>query len=658
VLNTRRNFLLRALAGAAGTLVGAVAARAKRPRSAARPLFHERFRGRDRSGWGAPWLNQRYGRHWAVKGGKGIYRLPASETNMSYRPNPVLVLDHDVSSIDLRATISRSNPTARFGVVGRAQGYADYYACYLTSGNTLRVVRCGHHGERVLGKATLPYAPAAKYHVRLQVKGGGPVNLRAKAWPDGNPEPSRWLVSATDASRTALVGRGAFGLLFAHAQDGRGSTFRVSEVVAWSGQRRRPTSPAITYAFASPVVGTTARAVVKTAVPARVDIQYGPEPTLTQSVTTVAAGHTGARAGTTKAALDVSFFAVGTTVYWRAVARRGAHEVIGPTSSFRMPPAAGLPLRFAFGSCSRWNGAPHRSFEEAAKRLPDFYIHQGDLGYVSNRAVAHAPDCYQDHWTRMMLDPHFALMARSVPVLLTRDDEEYGGDAADSRTMRSFTVGAHGAMQANPVNDYFEFRSGDVQFFVLDCRRYSSGKIDPPEKRTRLGEAQKRWLKERMRAAVDSGEVGLLVVCSPMAFGSDFSPASWRRTYTAEWSELIDFFGSLDAAVLIVSGDAHGHRIHEYPQKNIPSTLPRVLEFQSAGTEQNKWSEGVDQDILVKRAKGSGFGIVDVGPEQEVNGQRVRTLTLSAVRSDGGGTHWPPSNYLIVRDLGILPLGV
>lgn len=661
---TRRIFLLRASAGAAGAALHALAARAagrrrKKKPAGPRPLFQDRFRRGDRNGWGAPWLNQRYGRHAVVKGHKGVYRLPASETSMSYRPNPVLVLDHDVAALDLRATIGRSNPTGRMGLVARAVGYADYYACYLTgSSNSLRIVRCGYYNERGFAKKSLPFPPAAKYRMRFEVKGRGPVQLRAKAWPEGQPEPAEWTVSVLDSSKSAIVERGAFGLFFAHATDGRGCTFRTSEVVAWSGHKKSVSRPEITYALAGAPKDRVARVVAKTAVPASVTFQYGPEPTLTQSVTTVAAARTDGRSGTTSAALDLSFFAPGTAVYWRAVARRGSARVEGPTSSFKTAPAEGIPVRFAFGACSRWNATPRTSFEQIRRRLPDFFLHQGDLGYVSYRSIAHSPDCYQDHWTRMILDPHFKNMVREVPVLLTRDDEEYGGDASDRTTMRKFTPAAHGAMHANPSNDYFEFRYGDIQFFVIDCRRYSSGKKGPEDKRTKLGIEQKSWLKLRMKAAVNSGDVGLLVVCSPQAFGSDFSPASWRRAYPAEWAELIDFFDSLEAAVLIVSGDAHGHRIHEYPQKNIPANLPRILEFQSAGTEQNKWSEDIDQDVLVKRAKGSGFGLVEIGPEQEVNGQRIRTLTLSAVRSADGNTHWPPSNYLIVRGLGIFPVGL
>jgi hypothetical protein len=108
--------------------------------------------------------------------------------------------------------------------------------------------------------------------------------------------------------------------------------------------------------------------------------------------------------------------------------------------------------------------------------------------------------------------------------------------------------------------------------------------------------------------------------------------------------------------VLIVSGDAHGHRLHEYPQKNLDPSVPRIVELVSSGTEQNKFSDDVDPRILLRQAKGSGFGLVELGPEETTGGQRVRTLTLSALRSADGAPLWAPQRYLIVRGVGIFPV--
>ncbi|MDQ4025414.1 MAG: alkaline phosphatase D family protein [Actinomycetota bacterium] len=642
-------------AAVAARAVPALARRRKRKRPEPKWLFSDRFQRRDAVGWGWPWFNQRYGRRWVVSEHRGIYRLPATENPVYYRPNPILVLDHDVADVDLRATISMSNASARFGVLARASGYADYYAAHIGPGNHLRLTRCGHHDEKLLARKPFYVEANRRYRIRFLVRGVSPVRLKVKAWPASEPEPSGWNVETADASSGALTDAGPFGMLAEHAVDGRGAALRVGEIVAWSQDKRSYTAPSITYSMAGPVQNARAKVVAKSSVPARIGFEYGTDATFTQDVRRVAAGHSSDRAQTAAVKLDLAGFRASSVVHWRAWAERRNVRVYGPPSSFRMPPAPGLPVRFAFGSCTRWQPSPRRSFERARLQLPDFYLHQGDFGYVPHRVIAHAPDTYQDHWVRMLIDPGFGALARSVPVAMSQDDADYGTNLADRHTLRRFTVRAHDELTANPRSAYYTFRYGDVAVFVIDARRYSTGKKVEPERRSKLGTEQKRWLLDEMQRAADD-DAGLLVVASPQAFGSDHSPASWRKGFEAEWTELMDFFDSVGAPVLIVSGDAHGHRLHEYPQKNLDPSIPRIVEFVSSGTEQNRFSDDIDPDVLLRQAKGSGFGLVELGPEETRAGQRTRALTLTALKSTDGTPMWAPQRYLVVRGVGILPV--
>ncbi len=637
--------------------IPALARRRKKKREKPEPkwLFRDRFRRRDGIGWGRPWFNQRYGRRWALSEQRGIYRLPATENSVYYRPNPILVLDHDVANADLRATISMSNASARFGLVARAYGYADYYAAHIGPGNHIRLTRCGHHDEKVLARKAFHVEANRRYRIRFHVRGAGPVRLKLKAWPLTEPEPAGWNIDVQDASPAALTGAGPFGLFAEHAVDGRGAALRVSDYVAWSHEKPSYSAPTITYSLAGPIQQTGVKVVAKSAVPARIGFEYGTDATFTHDVRRAFAGHSSARAQTASATLDVNAFPPSSIVHWRAWAERRTVRRYGPVSSFRMPPAAGLPVKFAFGSCTRWQPSPRRSFEQARLQLPDFYLHQGDFGYVPHRVVSHAPDTYQDHWIRMLVDPSFAAMTRSVPIGLSQDDADYGTNLADRNTLRRFTIPAHDELTANPRSAYYTFRCSDVAVFVIDARRYSTGKRVEPERRSKLGAVQKRWLFDEMTRAAE-GNAGLLVVASPQAFGSDHSPASWRRGYEDEWRELMDFFQSLSAPVLIVSGDSHGHRLHEYPQKNLDPSIPRIVELVSSGTEQNKFNDDLDPQIVLRQAKGSGFGLVELGPEETRAGQRMRTLTLSALKSADGTPMWPPQRYLVVRGVGIFPV--
>ncbi|MGH2730235.1 MAG: hypothetical protein ACRDJI_06440, partial [Actinomycetota bacterium] len=125
---TRRNFIGSALASAGALVVRAPSSLArKRRKKRSNALYEDHFDRVDRAGWGRAWFNQRYQRHWAIKGKKAVYHLPESAQKVYYRPCPILVLDHDVAPIDLRATISVSNVTARTGLAARALDYARYY---------------------------------------------------------------------------------------------------------------------------------------------------------------------------------------------------------------------------------------------------------------------------------------------------------------------------------------------------------------------------------------------------------------------------------------------------------------------------------------------------------------------------------------------------
>ncbi|HVF53829.1 MAG TPA: alkaline phosphatase D family protein [Actinomycetota bacterium] len=651
---TRRTFIAGTLA-AGGVLSGrALPVVGKRARGK-RPLFQDTFARPSTDGWGWPWFNQRYGRQWSVHNGKAILRLPPTVSTAYYRPNPVLVLDHDVANIDIRATVSNLNRTARTGVLARASGYSDFYAAYIGPGNVFRVGRCDAQDEKLLGRRYIEVADKQHYRIRLQVRGSGPVTVRAKAWPATSPEPAEWMIDRVDADPKAITGKGAFGIFTQHATDGRGSVARVHDFVARSAETPSTTAPTIAYALTGPPTERGIRAIAKAVVPAFIGFEYGPEPTLTQNVLKVKGGRASERAQTAKADLSLDLFGPARPVYWRAFAERRGYRVYGPTSSFRTAPAAGETIRFAFGSCTKWAVHPKNSFEHARLKQVDFFLHQGDFGYVPHRVIAHAPDTYQDHWTRMLLDPKLSALTREMPFGFYRDDAEYGLDDANRYTFRKFVASAHDELNANPRGPYFQFRYGDAAFFVIDCRRFSSGRGLPQNERYKLGAVQKRWLFAAMEAAV-ADDAGVLIVASPQAFGSDASPASWKNNYPAEWDELMEFFIGLGRPVLIISGDAHGHRLHEYPQRSSDPSVPRLVEFVSAGTEQTRFSDEIDPRIAVKFAKGSGFGVVEIGPEQTIGDQRARTLSLSAFRSDDGTPYWS-NNYLIVRDIGIFPIG-
>ena len=656
---TRRGFIARAVAFA-----GALLARAGLSSAEDRRVgldFHEDFNG-TREGWGSPWHNRLYGHRWWVSGGRGRFRLPPPVSARG-RPVPLLALDHDVMDVDLEATFDTTDISALAGLVGRATSYFDFYACYLDSESRLRIVRCSHHNVEILASEKTALPRARRYRLRFQISGAAPTTLRAKVWPSDDREPHKWTLEHTEASSSTPFGRGPFGIYLRHGDKGRGATAVVGSFRARSPEKKAATVASIVYSLVgSPFAnGGAVMAVAKSSIPASIGFEYGLDPSFLTNVTTVTQQPTDGRALTRHATFELADFEPSSVVYWRAFTVREKRVTYGPTSSFRTPPGHPLPVKFAFGSCTKPLGAELTSFKRAQEALPDFYLHQGDFGYPRLNSVLPQADIYQDSWIRMFGDDSLGALTTTVPFAFYRDDSDYGADTANKNTLQRFTIRAHEELHANPSNSFFTFRYGGASFFVIDCRRFSTGEtlpngeMLPKRDRSKLGPKQTQWLKTNMRRAVDDG-AGLLVVCSPMAFGSDLDEGNWRHRYSAEWEDLQNFFMKLKAPVLIVSGNSHGHKVHEYPHKDVDPTLPRVVEFVSAGTEQDSWSPDKDIDIVVKAVKGDAFGLVELGPEQQVGDQTVRTLTLTCVKSADGTPRFR-SEYLVVPGLGILPAG-
>jgi hypothetical protein len=327
---SRRAFLGRTIAAIGAVVFRGVPAAARRRRAL---LFRDRFNRRKQHGWGGPWFNQRYGRHWAIRRRTAIYKFPgAVNVHTWYRPAPVFVLDHDVADIDLRAVVSASNQSSRSGLVARASGYADYYTVHLGPGDGVRLARCGPRQERLLAKKKMNFVPRRRYHIRLQVTGGPPM-VRAKVWRVGRREPG-WQLQELDASRQALINQGPFGILMQNGLNRERATFHIHEVVARSPERGAVSSPSITYSLAGPPFngGNKIKVVAKTAVPARIGFHVGSEPTLSdrKTIRPRKASH---RARTEKATLNLERFPRGSTVYWRAFAVRNGKRDLGPISA-------------------------------------------------------------------------------------------------------------------------------------------------------------------------------------------------------------------------------------------------------------------------------------------------------------------------------------
>ena len=646
---TRRGFITGSLAGA-GTVLAAPKALGGSRDDLPPIVFRDRFQRESTSGWGRPWFNQRYGHSWSISNGFGRYDLPGPRSNKRFPPNPVLVLDAEVTDVELEATLAVTDLSARVGLLARACSYFDYLVAFL-SGEALILARCDYHGVHTIARKDHALNPSLTFRMRFRIRGNNPQKMWAKVWTTGHPEPGQWQVFGK-SSATEVAAPGAFGFYTQHSNDRITTSAAVTDFTARSSNERRPTPPSVVYSLAGAPYDDGSKTLIaaRSSVPAEIGFEFGTDPAFGPGTQVIAQQPAVGPSQVVKADIDISSLGSSQTVHWRAWANRKGMKVYGETSRFKTPPTASGSVKFAFGSCARWGPVSRTSFETARSQSPDFFLHEGDFGYVVSNTGTAQSDAYQDHWIRMFGDPALRGLAREVPISLQRDDAEYGEDMATSATIKPFTIDAHGNLFANPSNDPFWFSYGGVAVFCLDCRRFSTGSSPPEAERSRLGQEQTAWLTESMQAAVEGGAT-VLVVASPMAFGSPDHPQAWVEFYRSEWDSLMAFFAGLNAPVLIVSGNSHVHRVLEGPGGSAPA---KVVEFVSSGTEQTGWPVMTDQNIKNKVIKANAFGVVEVGEAQLQEGRTTRTVRLSCLKS-GDGSAWFQSEYLAVEGVGLIP---
>jgi len=624
----RRSFLTKGSA----LLAGALGGRLFKPLSAAAAtsLFQDSFKRRGTSkGWGRPWFNQRRGLPWGIARKKAFYKIPAPQLGAGrHSPDPVIVLNHDVADVDVKARLSASNPKARFGVVARTVGYSNYYGAYLENqgakGSFLHVSRFSLRDEKVLKSVSRAVAANTQYWVRLKVTGTNPVAIQAKAWEVGKAEPRAWAVSLSDTDPQRRIERpGAFGFLFAHDDNSRkAARFKAAQFSASSAEVKTKTPARVTFAFTGrtlpgATVGTyDTQAIAKTDIPATVRFHVSTSSRM-RNATIVAPTKTFTQPLTARATF--SGLDDGTTYYWRAVATAKSGRISRSSiRSFKTPLAPGT-VSFAFASCSH-SVSISKSFQTAAKLTPDFFVHLGDFGYAQNdkggAAAAHSAPAYQDRWVRMLGRSQMQQLHKSSSFIMRQDDHDYGNNNCWKDTVRSFTKPAWDQMSANATSErYFDMRFGDVHCFFLECHAYSDDPLaSGGPGGTILGAQQKAWLKSSMQAS----DASVLVVFSTLPFhGGGEGAGTWKKRFANEGDELKSFFFGLQGTsrrVIICSGNAHAQVLNQFQK----SGSRDLFEFVSSGTDSFASTTGrpipSDGTMMPDRAQkeAAGFGLVTV----------------------------------------------
>lgn len=585
------------------------------PEAGRRSVFFRDDFGSRGHGWGEEWTNLRYDGKWTADTGDGLLDLPPSTPKAvgekgkvvaAYMARPVLVAAHEVGDVEVQATVA-PNATAEAGVLARASFDAGY-ALLVTFTETI-LCRYDTADRKIYATKSLPEAP--EYRLTLTVEGNRVLGL---VEPRGAGR-----AVELEAFDDAVIERGRVGVLLNPIGPDSGAHGRFSRFRAASSEQPIRVTPDLVYALAGAVTprGVRVRAAFDPPSPAvislrRADADEEPYRTRVDPVGSF---------GTVDAAVGRALEAG--AVYEWSVAPEG--DEVAAEGAFRAPPSSGSAARFVFASCTSGRVTEYPSFRTVAALDPDFYLHAGDWGYADLTAVHPGPDQFQARWIRLLRHHDVVPLLRKAPLMFWQDDHDYNADNGWADEIDPMAVTAFDEIHANPSDDYFDVRWGDVHVWCLDCRLHATDPKAPdgPDK-SRIGAEQKAWLKQGMTES----DAPVKVVASGMVFrNKPPEDPGWHNDYAHERDELLGFFSSLDATVVILSGDSHGQRlIHHYE-------FGELYEFNSSGTDFPGGGQGNHdpEHTLINNESAPGFALVELdeaGPN--------RKLKVSCLSSEDG----------------------
>ncbi|MDQ3951974.1 MAG: alkaline phosphatase D family protein, partial [Actinomycetota bacterium] len=444
----------------------------------------------DGSGWGSKWVNVRYEGPLSVRDGKGVIEVePAVEKALQegkevaeYMARPVIAPSLDAADAEVVATVELDGPVEA-GVVARVT-YDEGYALLVREGEA-RLYRYDVVDRKLLAKEALP--ATGPVTVALTVTGGRIAGLAGR---------SDETLVRLEADDPDPLERGFGGVLVNPASTSDGGRALFSDVSIRPLGTGEDPGPRFAYRFAGAVEETKARVTARTEVPAAVAFEYSLNEDFGDSTITPSRRPEGKLGSVHRWLEDLE---PDTLYHWRPLAVRDGAKFPGPAATFRTPPPAGAAVRFAYGCCTSGRMTEYPSFEQARRLEPAFYLHSGDWGYADLTCVARRADHFQARWMRMLRERNIAGMLDRTPLMLWQDDHDYQGDNGWSETVQEYTIGAFDELHANPTDEYFDVRWGDVHVWCLDCRLYASDPDAPDDaSKTRIGFEQKEWLKRGM----------------------------------------------------------------------------------------------------------------------------------------------------------------
>ncbi|KAI0057090.1 hypothetical protein BV25DRAFT_1812930 [Artomyces pyxidatus] len=177
-------------------------------------------------------------------------------------------------------------------------------------------------------------------------------------------------------------------------------------------------------------------------------------------------------------------------------------------------------------------------------------------------------EAYRRLYRRNYQSPSFRRVYEKLPIIHTYDDHEiinnYAGQSNDTAPFANadepFKIYNSDANYDSPAKDqhYFDFRYGDVAFFVMDTRRYRSDALtEEVATRTMLGEAQLTALYEWLGKVNQTATFKFIVTSVPFTslWTHEAVTDSWAG-FTHEKAAILSALHTVPN-VIMLSGDRH-----------------------------------------------------------------------------------------------------
>lgn len=286
--------------------------------------------------------------------------------------------------------------------------------------------------------------------------------------------------------------------------------------------------------------------------------------------------------------LDVKGLLPDTRYYYRLFVEGRPIPLDGaPSFQTYARPGEKTRFRIAFGGGSNNKPEFESMWDTILKRRPLAFLGLGDNNYYNMPEPLSVPRyCYYMRHSR----PEWRRMIASTAVYAIWDDHDFAGNDSIGGPRIDVPAWKRPVWEVftqNWVNPYYgggdiqpgcwhDFRIGDVQFFMLDCRYY---RVDPQGKDpvytdptalqpSMLGPVQKQWLLDRLKTSTATFKI--LAASVPWAFesktGRQMSANLGRRpgledTWQGFGQEREDIFSFIEThrieGVFLISADRH-----------------------------------------------------------------------------------------------------